>query len=154
MKCNICYVALIHIQKGTRDILNNSLDVCWLFICHYTAVYLCSSYISIVNSTQSILQFFILCVVVNFTEQIHFQWHICNINMISLANIVAEKVWTTKWRAAIQPQFLYFNLCQGVKLDNLSCSFTPITFLTNMVLENFCHLNLLKQKTYFPMLKP
>ena len=78
MKCNICCDALIHIQSGARDILNNSPDVCWFFIC--TAMYLCSSYSSIVNSTQNIWMF-IQCVVVSFTEQIHFQGHICNIKM-------------------------------------------------------------------------
>ena len=78
MKCNSCCDALIHIQNGTRDILNNSPDVCWFFI--WTAVYLCSSYSSIVNSTQNIWMF-IQCVAVSFTEQIHFQGHICNIKM-------------------------------------------------------------------------
>jgi hypothetical protein len=43
--------------------------------------------------------------------------------MLFLVNIVTEKVWTVKWRTA-KPQFLYFNLCQSVKLDSLSCSFT------------------------------
>jgi hypothetical protein len=55
-----------------------------------SAVYLCicSSYISIVNSTQNIPQMFIQCVVVSFTEQIHFQgYHLALNNNHSLTPI-------------------------------------------------------------------
>jgi len=40
---------------------------------------------------------------------------------------------TVKCRTTIKELFLYFNLCLSVKLDSLSCSFTTITFLTNLV---------------------
>ena len=32
---------------------------------------------------------------------------------------------------AIKPMFIYYNLCLSLKLDRLSCSFTPISFLSN-----------------------
>ena len=73
LKCNIGCDTLIHIQNETRDILKDSRDVCWFVICDHS---------SIVNSTQNILQMFIFCVANTFTEHIHFQWHICNINML------------------------------------------------------------------------
>jgi hypothetical protein len=100
LKCNIWCDALIHIQNGTRDILNNSPDVCWFFIC--TAVYLCSSYSSIVNSTQHILQMFIQCVVVSFTEQIHFQGHICSIKMLDCDKMVGLLLNWRLWCMEIQ----------------------------------------------------
>jgi len=51
-----------------------------------------------------------------------------------------------KFRTAIKALFLYINLCQSVKLDSLSCSFTSISLLTKCItgLRNIFILNTTK----------
>ena len=50
--------------------------------------------------------------------------------------VVAEDpTMTVKYRIAIKVLFLSFNLCLQVMLDNLTCSFTSISFLTNETLQ-------------------
>ena len=45
--------------------------------------------------------------------------------------IVEDSTVTVKCRTAIKALFLYFNSCLSVMFDSLSCSFIPISFLSN-----------------------
>jgi hypothetical protein len=49
--------------------------------------------------------------------------------------IAEDSTMTVKYRIAIKVLFLSFNLCLQVMLDNLTCSFTSISFLTNETLQ-------------------
>jgi hypothetical protein len=49
--------------------------------------------------------------------------------------IAEDPTMTVKYRIAIKVLFLSFNLCLQVMLDNLTCSFTSISFLTNETLQ-------------------
>jgi hypothetical protein len=49
--------------------------------------------------------------------------------------IIQDTIVTVRCRTAIM--CCTFNLCQSVKLDSLSCSFTSIPFLTNKVINNY-----------------
>ena len=51
-------------------------------------------------------------------------------------HIVENPTVTVTYRTAIKAPFVYFDLCLGIILDSLSCSFTSISFLTNTNLEN------------------
>jgi hypothetical protein len=51
--------------------------------------------------------------------------------------IVKDPSVTVICRTAIKALFVYFNLCLCVMLDNLSCSFKSISFLTNFTVVNY-----------------
>ena len=59
--------------------------------------------------------------------------------------VIAENpTMTVKYRIAIKVLFLSFNLCLQVLLDNLTCSFTSISFLTNETLQMTQKMNKIK----------
>jgi hypothetical protein len=59
--------------------------------------------------------------------------------------VIAENpTMTVKYRIAIKVLFLSFNLCLQVMLDNLTCSFTSISFLTNETLQMTQKMNKIK----------
>jgi hypothetical protein len=58
--------------------------------------------------------------------------------------IAEDSTMTVKYRIAIKVLFLSFNLCLQVMLDNLTCSFTSISFLTNETLQMTQKMNKIK----------
>jgi hypothetical protein len=58
--------------------------------------------------------------------------------------IAEDPTMTVKYRIAIKVLFLSFNLCLQVMLDNLTCSFTSISFLTNETLQMTQKMNKIK----------
>jgi hypothetical protein len=61
--------------------------------------------------------------------------------------IVEDPTVTVKCRGAIKALFLYLNVCLSVMLNNLSCSFTSISFLYNQHILS--ETDLQNAKTYF-----
>jgi hypothetical protein len=57
-------------------------------------------------------------------------WHHFASVVPSIVEVTSVNV---KYRTAIQALFLYFILCLSIMLDRLSCSFTSISFLTNLL---------------------
>ena len=58
--------------------------------------------------------------------------------------IAEDPTMTVKYRIAIKVLFLSFNLFLQVMLDNLTCSFTSISFLTNETLQMTQKMNKIK----------
>jgi len=84
------------------------------------------------------------------SDEVHF-WSIDYLTYLTYSdfheNIYNHTIVAVRCRTAIKALFLYFNLCLSVMFDSLSCSFTSISFLTNLLkhvcmctwlLFNFC----------------
>ena len=52
--------------------------------------------------------------------------------MCIMHQCILDPMVTVKCRTAITVLFLYFNVCLSIKLDSLSCSFTFLSFHTNI----------------------
>ena len=59
--------------------------------------------------------------------------YLSSIWMASSFQIVEDPIMTVKCRRTIKALFIYINLYLSVMWDSLSCSFTPISFLTKCV---------------------
>jgi hypothetical protein len=59
----------------------------------------------------------------------------CSIEVVTKGGSIMNSL---LWLWNVKTLFLYSKLCQSVRLDSLSCSFTPTSFLTNKLSETFC----------------